>query len=205
MPARRPSAYSSLVRWLKIGLPLAALALLAAIFLIPRDGAFRGEPLPQEMEIALINEGLTVTNPSFRGATSAGEPFRVDAARAIPDKPDPELVRLETISARIDMLDGRRVELLSDHGSLAPKTQRLTLSGGVRVTTSDGYVVTTESAEADVKAGTLRAPGRVEATGPQGGVTAGSFRAERPADGEGPEILWFENRVKVVFRPSQGD
>ncbi len=197
-------SYSRLVRWLKVGLPLVALGLMSAIFLLPGQKGFDGGLIYTTAELLALGEGLAVSNPSFAGSTKEGEPFLVRADSATPDKPDPELVTLENVFAEIDMKDGRKVTLTAESGALRPKADALSLAGGVKVVTSDGYVITTETANADVRSGLLIAPGPVDAQGPRGSIASGSFRMRR-ADAKDKsasgDFFWFENRVKVTFVP----
>ncbi|MFT6773807.1 MAG: lipopolysaccharide export system protein LptC [Paracoccaceae bacterium] len=215
--------YSRAVRWLKIGLPLLALGLLSAVFLLPRDTGFDGGLIYSTADLLKLGEGLTVSNPRFTGTTEKGEPFVVSAVAAIPDGPDPTLVTLDAPRAEIDQ-SGRSITLTSAAGSLRPKDNTLALTGGVTLVTSDGYRVTTDRIEANIKDGAMRAPGPVRAVGPQGAIEAGSFRAERApktkpdagslTDGQPAEPpaatgalsvgdrIWFENRVKVTYAPA---
>lgn len=205
--------YSKAVRWLKIGLPLLALGLLSAVFLLPRDHGFDGGLIYSTADLLALGEGLTVSNPRFTGTTEEGEPFVVSATTATPDGPDPEEVVLASPEATIDQ-DARSVVLTATTGTLLPKKSLLTLSGAVTLVTSDGYEVTTAHVNANIKTGTLDAPGPVHAVGPQGAIEAGSFRAERapradagaaPAATTGLPVgdrIWFENRVKVTYAPA---
>jgi lipopolysaccharide export system protein LptC len=205
--------YSKFVRWFKIGLPLLALGLLSAVFLLPRDNGFDGGLIYSTADLLALGEGLTVSNPRFTGTTEEGEPFVVSAVTATPDGPDPKEVVLASPEAKVD-LDGRSVVLTAATGTLLPKESRLSLSGGVTLITSDGYKVTTDAVDANIKSGALDAPGAVRAVGPQGAIEAGSFRAERapkvkagatPAATKDLSVgdrIWFENRVKVTYAPA---
>lgn len=205
--------YSKLVRWLKIGLPLLALGLLSAVFLLPRENGFDGGLIYSTADLLALGEGLTVSNPRFTGSTEQGEPFVVSARTATPDGPDPKEVVLDAPDAEIDQAE-RTITLTAATGTLLPKESRLSLSGGVTLVTSDGYEVTTDAVDANIKTGTLDAPGPVRAVGPQGSIEAGSFRAERAPrakDGAAPaattglsvgDRFWFENRVKVTYAPA---
>ena len=209
MPQRDRSAYSVVVRWLKIGLPILALALLSALFLWPRETGFKGGLSYSTTDLIALGEGMTVSNPRFTGATEAGEPFEVRADSATPDGPDPTEVALDAVSARISQNDGREVALTAAEGALRPKDNTISLQGQVEIATSDGYVVETERVEADMRARTLVAPGEVRAEGPRGSIRAGSFRAARigadDPEGRAPgDYFWFEDRVRVTYAPADG-
>ena len=205
--------YSRFVRWLKIGLPLVALAILSAVFLLPKEKGFDGGLIYSTAALVALGEGMTVDNPRFTGATKQGEPFVVSADNAVPDGPDPTLIVLAAPRASFDQAE-RSVSLAAREGKLRPKDQILQLSGHVRLETTDGYVVETNWVEADIRAGAVRAPGKVRAMGPGGAIEAGSFRAERPggvsaeagaANGLSQgDRFWFENGVKVTYAPRAG-
>jgi lipopolysaccharide export system protein LptC len=221
-PRRDVTAYTRLVRGLKIALPLLALGLLSSIFLWPREARFDGGLVYTSADLLALGEGLAVTRPRIAGATEAGEPFVVTAEQATPDGPDPETVALDAVRAEFRQADGREIVLAAAKGSLHPKAERLSLSGDVALDTSDGYRVRTDRVEADLGAGALVAPGRVVAEGPQGAITAGSFRARRvtgeeaaaaetqddpPRLGALPpgDYLWFEGGVRVTWQPAPAD
>ncbi|MEM6439323.1 MAG: LPS export ABC transporter periplasmic protein LptC [Pseudomonadota bacterium] len=210
--ARRDvTLYSRFVRRLKIGLPLLALALMSALFLIPRETRFDGGLVYTSADLLALGEGLAVTSPSIAGATEAGEPFVVEAERAVPDGPDPSQVELEDVRGAFEQAEGREITLAASTGVLRPKDQTLALSGDVRLDTSDGYAVRTQSVEADLNAGSVMAPGPVSAIGPAGSIEAGRFHARRIEEGDAaaPELgetapgdyLWFEGGVTVRWVP----
>lgn len=210
---REVSRYTRTVRGLKIGLPLLALALLSAIFLIPHKQEFDGGLVYTDADLLKLGEGLSVSNPRIEGATAAGEPFVVEAERATPDSPDPEQVDLEAVRAAFAQSEGREIRLSARQGTLRPRAETLSLRGGVTLETSDGYEVETGAISADLSEGTADAPGPVVARGPQGSIESGSFRARRVASPEGEEAaqpldglppgdyLWFENGVRVRWTP----
>lgn len=211
---RDVTGYTRLVRGLKVALPLLALALLAGLFLLPRETELDGVTIETSADLLALGEGLAVTRPRIAGATAAGEPFVVTAERATPDGPDPEEVTLERVRAEFLQAEGRAVTLAAEAGELRPKDRTLALSGDVALDTSDGYRIRTGRVEADLEAGTLSAPGPVRAEGPQGAIEAGSFRARRiaaPEDGAdaalgGPrpgDYLRFEGGVRVTWTPAE--
>lgn len=204
-------SYSHIVRWAKIGLPLAALGILSSLFLLPRDQSLDGGLIFSTADLVALGEGMAVSNPRFTGNTDDGEPFVVRADSATPDGPDPTEVALAAPRADLEQAD-RSVTLTAATGVLRPDEGRLSLGGGVRLATTDGYVVTADAVEADVKAGRVSSPGPVFAEGPQGAIEAGSFRAERldkdalDADAANRGLsagdrFWFENGVKLTYDP----
>ena len=101
---RRIAGYTGMVRWLKILLPVAALLMVGAIFLVGR-GLDEGESLLSPEELATLGAGLKLDSPRFSGRTAAGEAYVVRAEWALPDSAMPETVELHRPEGEID-LDG---------------------------------------------------------------------------------------------------
>ena len=200
---RRVRHYSRLVRWMKVILPLAALALIGAIFLTARDKGDLTDLFSAE-ELATLGAGLKLDNPRFAGVTARGESFSVRADWALPDSALPTVVELEKPRGEIELADGRKLTASADSGTLRRKEKTLALQGSVAVDSSDGYHVTTGRLEFDLDGKTARAPGPLTGSGPRGSIEAGSMRAEAGPSGEDAGKIWFENRVRLVFIPATG-
>ncbi|MEO1331054.1 MAG: LPS export ABC transporter periplasmic protein LptC [Pseudomonadota bacterium] len=191
---RGGGAYSSAVRLMRIVLPLAAIGLMGALFLIYQPPARVGDIT--FVDVGKLASGLELKNPRFTGATSAGEPFLVRADRAIPDGPDPDEVELENVSGEIVRDNGETVRLTAAAGAMALRSNTLVLTGDVKITTSSGYEMTTEVLRGDAEGRRLFSDGPVRGVGPAGEITAGRMRA---TDDEGG-VAWFEDGVQVTIR-----
>jgi len=206
---RRVRTYSRLVTLMKIALPLAAVALIATIFLGGRDTGNLNKFFSPE-ELAALGAGLRLEHPRFAGVTERGEPFVIRADWALPDQALPHFVDLERPTGEIELRDGRTVSGHAATGRLHRDTKTLLLQGGVVFDSSDGIHFETDQMTFDLNAGTANSPGPVRGSGPSGTIQAGSFRA---ATGEGDDSqdggqngsgrqFWFENRVRLVFIPA---
>ena len=195
-PQRISSSYSSAVRWLRLGLPLMAVAILVGVFYSGRPSGGAQEIIFRTGQFAALQGGLRLTNPRFTGATSAGEPFMVRANWAEPDGPDPQRITLNTVVSEIVQANGEKLTIQASSGELAPKAQTVMLSGGVTLRTTDGYTATTQTLRADAKKRSMISDGQVHAQGPLGQLTAGNIRVE---EGQGG-VMYFENGVRVVLQ-----
>ena len=195
--------YSRVVAWMKVLLPLGAVAVIAALFLSAQKSGDLSDIFTAE-ELVTLGAGLRLDNPRFAGVTEEGEPYAIRADWALPDSAMPRLVDLERPSAEIELKDGRTIAASAASGRMRREEKTLVLKGGVVLDTSDGYRVESDLIEIDLDAKTANGPGPVIGTGPRGEIQAGSFRASAGKDGERDGKIWFENRVRLVFIPGTG-
>lgn len=189
---------------LKVGLPLVALGLLSALFLIPYEEGPRGELVFTKGDMAALGSGLRISRPTFTGVTSGEDRFRFTADLVIPDAAPPTRASITNLSGNIAFISGLSVDLEADAAEADITKQRLELRDAVRIDTSDGYRATAPELRLDLQSGILEALGPVKADGPLGEITAGTLRiAPRPADDAGHRIS-FGNGVRLVYRPAGG-
>lgn len=199
---RRVRRYSRLVALMKVALPIGALALIAAIFLSARDHGDLTDIFTPE-ELAQLGAGLRLDNPRFAGVTDKGEPFVVRADWALPDSAMPRVIELEAPVGEIELNDGRTVSVEAATGLLDRVAETASLRGGVRLESSDGYLIETDRIRVDLGARTARAPGAVSVSGPRGSIEASSMRARSGPGGIAEGQIWFENGVSLVFIPRE--
>lgn len=192
--------YSRLVAWLKVLLPLTALALLSTLFLLSRTV----DPVASiPFADAEINDRVRdqqITGPFFSGTSDAGDLISVSAntMRTGADLSS----TVDGMSAQIDLASGTRVVLFADAGSFDMKQAQSDLTGNVILSTSTGFEVTTDALEADFGAMALSSPGPVQASGPLGRLDAGRMRMNK-TDTDGNVHLIFTNGVKLVYDPRE--
>jgi lipopolysaccharide export system protein LptC len=204
---RRVQAYSRIVAWMKVVLPLAAIAVISALYFASQKESDLTEIFTAE-ELLTLGSGMRLENPRFVGVTEQGEPFAIRAEWALPDSAMPRFIDLERPEGEIETSAGRTIAVQSETGRMHREEKVLVLKGVVVMDTSDGYHVETDEVEIDLEANTAVGPGPVRGTGPSGEIEAGSFRADAApenAEGEaGGGTIWFENGVRLVFIPSSG-
>lgn len=191
--------YSRLVAYLKVILPLAALALLSTLFLLSRsiDPTATIPFAQKEMEERV--RGQQITGPFFSGVTEDGDEISVSARVARPAGAG-GLADAEDLRARMILAQGGEISLTSATGSVDTTTDRASFAGDVRVTTSTGYVVTTDQLDAGIGTMSASTPGTVDATGPFGTFTAGQMQIGAK-NKDGPVHMLFTNGVKLVYDP----
>lgn len=214
LPARQARAvrYSRFVRLAKFVLPIGALLILALIFVAGRERSYVSDFFTAE-ELARLGAGLRLDSPRFAGSTPGGEPFLLRAVAAIPETTLAERIGLEAPEGEITLADGRQLQARADEGMMQRKAETLTLSGAVRITTSDGYSFRTETLEIDLAAQGAEAPGAVTGEGPTGRIEADRFRLAGGAEASENEAsagksggnavtLYFNGNVRVLFTPT---
>ena len=122
----------------------------------------------------------SISNPTFTGTTSGGDRFRFTAELVVPDAAPPERAAITRPAGTLELAGGPSVTLEAADGDLHIPTQRLDLSGAVRIATSDGYRIAADKATIDLRAGSFIAGDAVESTGPLGRIDL-----RQPARGAG--------------------
>ena len=198
--AAGPGLYSRVVAVLKVGLPLIALALLAGLFLSPREEQGGGVVFsPGDVEA--FGEGLRISNPTFTGTTRADERFHFTAELVVPDAAPPERAAITRPAGTIELEGGPVVTVEAERGELHLPSQRLDLVGDVRIETSDGYRLDTEKATLDLRSGAFVAGDAVEGTGPLGTITSQSLHVAPAAETGEARRFSFSGGVRLVYDP----
>lgn len=197
----RGDSYSRLIAWLKVALPLAALAILSTLFLLSRAMEQEGTIPFADKEVQDRLRDQQITRPFFSGTTSGGDEisFSADTLKS----PEGRLGtnRAESVRARIATAAGATFQLRSDMAELDMKGDTATLEGDVSIVTSSGYRVNTQILRTLISGIEIHAPGTVEAQGPIGTLTAGTMTITSPDAGEATQML-FSDGVKLVYTPN---
>lgn len=193
--------YSRMVAWLKVLLPLMALALLSTLFLLSRNIDPTASIPFAEKEIQDRMRDQQVTGPIFSGATSSGD-LILFTAEKVGTGGTNGTTMAEFVNAQIDLSGGTRVSVYADFGEISVQQQLSTLTGNVLITTSSGYEVTTNRLTSSLKQLDVKSPDKVEGSGPIGQITAGSLQISAIKD-SGPAQLIFTNGVKLIYDPQE--
>jgi lipopolysaccharide export system protein LptC len=197
--ARWTDGYSALIGWLKVLLPLAALAVLSTIFLVARTiDPDRAIPYAEVDVVALAQEPR-ITRPDYAGMTEDGYAIRLQAETARPDLDDGSRISADRVVAEIETPAGERTELQADQARIDNAAGLMTLTGAVRIRTSTGYDIASDELRARLDRTALDSPGPVRAEGPPGQLTAGTMRISVDADGN--HVLVFNGGVDLIYEP----
>lgn len=207
-----------IVRWLRVLLPLLALALLSTMFLFSRGSDIESRIPYAEIDAREAARGNRIVAPEYSGVTDDGAEVTLRAARAMPGSGGSG-GGARAGELALDWLrpDGLRADLTAPEGGLSDGLVRL--EGGVRMTTSTGWQMDAPRIEARTDAAVIEAGEGVEAVAPFGRITAGRMRLA-PADGSGSgsgagavdgegtgggasdaAVLNFSDGVRLMYQP----
>jgi lipopolysaccharide export system protein LptC len=200
----RDNIHSRVVFWLKIILPLVALALLSTLFLFSRRIDTEAALPYAEVDVEDLARNQRLAAPEYAGVTEDGAAVTVRAAVARPASEGGAAVA-DTITARYETPDGMVITLSADEGSLDDVAGRLVLAGAVKIATSTGYHVTAMRLDSALDQTELHSEGSVRVLAPYGTIDAGQLDI-RHEDAEIPGyVMVFTGGVKLVYEPAKKD
>jgi lipopolysaccharide export system protein LptC len=196
--ARRVSSgHSRVVRRLRWLLPAAAFVIIAGF-----AGAMVAPSLLPGIDlgdVGVSTEGLVMANPKLSGH-DGDRSYDITAARAVQSLTNPKLIELDGIDARITLPNGGWVVLKAIRGQYDSEVERLKLSEGITLESSDGEEASFTTADIDLKTGLVVSDSPLTIDGPRGKISAGS--AEASGDGTG---IVFKDGVKLTLDPAAAE
>ncbi len=194
------NTYSRFVFWLKVLLPLAALAILSTLFLVA-ETLDPDKAIPYaDVDVEKLIREQGITNPAFGGVTKSGTRISVAARTVRPDEASPQRFVGEDLVALVELPKGTRIDIASPTGIIDSGSREAILDGGARLVTSQGYTVDTERLTTRYDIVRAETAGTVLATGPGGEITAGRMTLERDVE-SGGHVLVFKDGVRLIYRP----
>jgi lipopolysaccharide export system protein LptC len=203
---RHDNFHSTVVAWLKVALPLLALAILSTLFLVSRT-IDPEDAIPfAEVDIADRIREPRLTQPTWAGVTDDGAALTIAAAEVRPQRAGGTGASATHILAELQTSDGGTAKLAAARGVLDTNNHALTVEGGVTISTSTGYELLTDALTAALDRTSLVSHGAVQGTGPVGQISAGLMEIAQEHDsdgtGSGRYLLVFKNGVKLLYLPA---
>lgn len=172
--ARRLALRRIMVRVAKLGLPMLAMMLLAAVALWPEISrmADRGR-LALRQGLGVEAESGRMTHARYRGVDERGRPYTLTASWAT-----------QASQSRVDLGDpigdmvlqgGSWMQVKAKRGVFLQHSELLDLSGDVVLYRDDGTIMRTQTATLDVKQGVATSDDQVHVEGPFGVLDAQGF------------------------------
>lgn len=189
--------YSSLVRSLRILLPLSAMALLLLAVIWPQfdwRGSLGVGDLPSSIKDVESQE-LRMISARLVGTDDEGRPFVLRAAEAQQFDGVMNRVLLHSPEGEIWLEDGNKIQLTANEGEYSKADEEMVFRGNVVVIHDLGYRLETELAIVDIPAARAYGDRPVSGTGPEGDISGSGF--EILDKGQTVRVL---GRSKLIFK-----
>lgn len=196
--------YSRLVVWLKVLLPLLALAILSTLFLLSRVIDPEAVIPFADKEIQDRLRDQQVTGPIYQGVTADGDELSFVATKLTSPEGRTGANEAEEPTITMDLVSGTTVVLTALKGRFDIAGNRSELTGDVVITTTTGYVINSDEMITALSTLDVESPGPVDATGPLGTLNAGAMTLSA-GKGQQAAQLVFTNGVKLIYDPKTVD
>ena len=196
-----PDIHSRLIGWLKILLPLMALAILSTLFLVARTVDPEDAIPYAEVDVSERLAQPRMTDPTYAGVTDDGAALTIAADEARPEGDTPDASTAKALVGALETPDGGRTDLVAAAGQIDNTGRLITLTGGVDISSSTGWRVQTEELRAAMDQTRIESPTPITATGPAGTVTADTMRLSQDAENSDRYLLVFKGRVNLIYLP----
>ncbi len=185
--------------WLKIGLPLIAVAIVGYLTYRSYESQSTNRVVIEKVEDApKFDAGMKVSGIAFEGKSKTDRPYSVTALSATEAKDNKDLIDLEEPQAEIELSAQTWIAITAEHGLYDRKLDRVDLKGAVTVYHDNGLTFVTEQAAMDLQANTA------SGTAP---VTGSDDRRELSSEGfemldDGATVL-FKGRSHLKILPKE--
>lgn len=186
--------HSRRVRWLKRLIPLGCGGLV--VFLVVRSVMGLLAPLPPGVSgtVSIENRKIVVEKPKLSGFRRDGSSYELNAAKALQDLRNPNIVEMFSLSARIQQGRQGWTDLTGDGGLYDNRSEKLSIKGNVRLKSDNGIEAKLEEAEIEFKAGKVISSRPVEVRMQAGQISGQSLEVL-----ENGHKFVFEGRVHSEF------
>lgn len=193
--ARRHSAQ---VRFMRIGVPAFALLGLVIVALATWFNPLRvlaALPRPSGGKLVISGTKITMEAPKLRGFTRDNRAYDVTAEAAAQDIMKPDVIELSGIKAKIEMQDKGTVNVNAVAGIYNTKSELITLTQYILLTSSSGYEGHLTEAVLDMKKGHVVSEHPVEVL-----MISGVINANRLEVIDNGALLRFDGGVVMTVK-----
>lgn len=203
---RRPGLglRSVVVAWLRVVLPLAALALLSTLFMWQKRPDLESAIPYADVGPSALSGPPRITMPQWVGVTRDGAQLKLSATMATSHDNGMGEGGGRAARIRLDWLGVNGVEAVAMAPQAVMSGDAITLSGGAILRLSSGWSMVAAELIASPDHSDVSAEGGVQITAPFGQLTADTGRLHRPENGnhdKGNEVLDFTGDVRLLYEP----
>ncbi len=198
--------YTKFVRTMRLALPIAAMVVVAILFL--RSGVEDKLTIDApQIDNQLDNNGIKerkisqneLINPKFETMDKKNQPYKITADRALQGEKNKDLIMLEKPVGEMTMKDGERVTMQSKTGAYLQDSERFFLQGDVIVKHGDGYTIYSQEAHIDLNKNLAWSEKNIRGIGPEITINATGVKA----NGNTGEII-FKGPAELVLENGLG-
>lgn len=198
--------YSRFIAWLKVLLPVSALALLSSMFLISKSIDPTTSLTYARINMEQLTGSQRIESPRFSSVTEDGAAITFSANSAVPDPDKSNVFTADQLAAHIETPDGGKVNINAATAFIDGASNWVDLGGGVTLVTSTDYHITTDGLSTAMDVTHAKSNGSVVAEGPLGKLTAGRAELTHQGGDEDTYLLVFKEGVKLIYEPQpEGD
>jgi lipopolysaccharide export system protein LptC len=191
---RAATRHSARVRLLRWAIPLSIVVMFGMIIFATWFNPLRMlARLPIDPGKLLISgTKITMEAPKLAGFTRDARPYEFTARAASQDLTKPDILELKDIRAKIEMQDKAQVEMTAASGLYNTKSDQMTLTEDIRLSSSSGYSGRLSEAVVDVNKGNIVSEHPVEVI-----MLNGTLNANRLEVVDNGAILRFDGGVSM--------
>ena len=172
-------SYSRFVRVMRLALPLAAVGLLAILFIRPGEDTSLITPVESQQQ-QISEQKISkneLLNPKFESMDKKSQPYEITAERAVQGEKNKDLIMLERPVGVMTMKDNIKVTMRSDTGAYRQDSERFFLQGSVHLKHEQGYSLHSEEAHIDLRKNFAWSEKDVLGSGPDISINAKGMHA----------------------------
>jgi lipopolysaccharide export system protein LptC len=188
------SGHDRLIRWSKVGLPMAVGVLIAILALAPLGKKSDVSFILDKNKVQNAPERMRVEQAQYVGTDDKGQQFTILARRAIQRSSSVPVVDINGMTARLNLQQGPLL-MVANNGRYNLDTQRMVIDGPVKVAGADGYRLATRDVSVDMKQRRLASSAPVSGAMRLGQFQAGQLHADL---GTRTVVLDHGARLKIV-------
>jgi lipopolysaccharide export system protein LptC len=197
----KDNLHSRVVTFLKVFLPLGALALLSTLFLFSR-GVNPHDALPYaEVDVQDRLREPRMTDAGFSGMTQDGSALRFSASDAIPGQNGAAKAR--GVMGSIETKGGITNEVAAVSVGIDPIGRQILLSEGVELKSSGGMILEMQGLDISMDKTLAQSRGDISVAGPFGQLTAQEFRLSPAQDASNDVMMVFRGNVRLLYLPAK--
>ena len=188
--------HSRHVRILRIAVPLSVVVVVVggiALTVLKPLRVLSGVPVDVG-SLVVSGTKIMMQQPRLAGFTRDNRRYNMIAQAAAQDVTKPDMIELHGINATMEMKDGAVFETTAKDGLYNSKTELLTLSQNIVVTSSSGYKALLNEAVIDVRAGRVVSDKPVEVKTATWTINANGMEVAESGD-----VMRFDRGVFVTM------